>query len=161
MNVKINTIIERQRAVISAVDYWAGDAYSSKIDSLTEHEAFRRPVPGVHTVAELLSHVLAWRRDSMAKISGIGPSPLGMDSYEDWIPNEDLMEKGWEHLKQEFYASVNTLCELLAERDDSFLLGRPKGDERSYGFILDGLINHDIYHLGQIGMVLKLIRSLD
>lgn len=152
-------MIERQRAVMAGKDYWAGDTYRTKIDPLSENEAFHRPIPGLHTVAELLSHVLEWRKDCMGKILGDVPNPLTMDSYENWIPNADLRKRGWENLKQEFYDSAEGLCDLLLERDDAFLQIRPKGGERSYDFILNGLIDHDIYHLGQVGMVLKLIRS--
>lgn len=160
-NERINVLIERQRSVLSAEDFWAGDTYSTKIDSLSEEEFFMRPIPELHTVAELLSHVMAWRRDSMGKISGNRPNPLGMDSPENWIPNEELRRRGWGHLKGEFYKSVDELCELLSKRDDDFLSDRPQGENRSFGFILNGLIDHDIYHLGQLGLLVKLIRSRD
>src|SRR5690606_40653692 len=83
-------------------------------------------------------------------ILGDRPVPIRMGAYEDWIPNEDLMEKGWEVLKKEFYGSAEQLCELLRAKDDPFLRESPKGLEETYLFFLDGLINHDIYHLGQI-----------
>jgi len=159
MENMITSLIDRQRAVIWAEDYWSGQTYSDMIGDLTQAEAFSRPHPGLHTVAELISHVVEWRKDNIRKILGDRPVPIRMGAYEDWIPNADLMEKGWEVLKKEFYGSAEQLCELLRAKDDPFLRESPKGLEETYLFFLDGLINHDIYHLGQIGVTLKLLRS--
>src|SRR5690606_24671202 len=139
----IISLIDRQRAVITAEDFWAGASYRTKLDPLSEADAFHRPVPGMHTVAELLSPVVAWRRDCMHKIVGDRPHPLKVDSLEDWTPNELLRQRGWDTLKQEFYDSADALCALLMDRDDAFLEGRPDGEERSFQFILDGLVDHD------------------
>ena len=159
MDNEITNLMDRQRAVIWAEDYWSGETYNDMIGGLTGAEAFLRPHPGLHTVAELISHVLEWRRDNIRKILGDRPHPIRMGAYEDWIPNDDLREKGWEALKREFYGSAEQLCELLRGKDDLFLRESPKGLEETYRFFLDGLINHDIYHLGQIGITLKLLRS--
>lgn len=157
MNSRISTLIDRQKAVIWAEEYWSGRTYGGTIDSLSGTDAFLRPHPGVHTVAELLSHVVEWRKDNIRKILGDRPEPLRMGDYRDWIPNADLKEKGWETLKGEFYASAEQLCELLQDKEDPFLDESPQGLKGTYHFLLDGLINHDIYHLGQIGLTLKLL----
>ena len=157
MENAINILIDRQRALIGAKDYWSGKTYRDMIDGLSSAEAFSRPHPSMHTVAELISHVVEWRKDTIRKILGDRPNPLRMGAKEDWIPNGELRERGWEALKGEFYGSAEQLCELLQDKDDHFLRESPKGLDETYHFLLDGLVNHDIYHLGQIGISLKLL----
>jgi Uncharacterized protein conserved in bacteria len=157
MGAMINTLIDRQKAVIEACDYWVGESFRDKIDKLSEEEAFTRPIPGVHTVAELISHLLEWRKDNIRKLKGLAPKLLSIDATENWIPNDELKKRGWETLKQDFYAGVEELCSLVVRMDDDFLSQCPKGETYTYFSILDGLINHDIYHLGQIGITVKQI----
>lgn len=158
MGTKIKDLINRQMAVIGADNYWVGETFRDKIDKLSEMEAVTRPVPAVHTVAELVSHLLEWRKDNIRKLKGQHPRLRSMDAPENWIANSELETKGWEILKLEFYSGVDELCTLLQERDDDFLEQRPAGDRHTYLTILDGLVNHDIYHLGQIAITIKLLR---
>lgn len=157
MGAMINTLIDRQKAVIEARDYWVGGSFRDKIDKLSEEEAFARPITGLHTVAELISHLLEWRKDNIRKFKGLTPKLVSIDAKENWIPNNELRKRGWETLKWEFYAGVDELCSLVARMDDDFLSQCPKGETYTYFSILDGLINHDIYHLGQINITVKQI----
>lgn len=67
-----------------------------------------------------------------------------------------LQKKGWENLKAEFYQSQKELIELIEVENDDFL-EKEYSSGYSFKYLLEGLIHHDLYHLGQIGIVIKFL----
>ena len=63
----------------------------------------------------------------------------------------------WSNALEEFKVAHDRILELLKGKDDSFL--DESVDYRNYNvrFLLNGLIQHDIYHLAQIAYVKKLL----
>ena len=47
---------------------WYDDNIEKKINSIPDTKAFIRPLPEIHSVAELVSHMLVWRRDTIGKL---------------------------------------------------------------------------------------------
>ncbi len=69
----------------------------------------------------------------------------------------DPAEHTWEKGMAQFKVTHDLIIEMLETKDDTFL--SEKVDEREYdfGFLLQGIIQHDIYHIGQIAYVKKLL----
>ena len=139
-----------------------GDAFEKKINSITEEEAFSRPLPNLHSPAELIAHLTAWRKDAILKISQ-GTGKITDSSPENWPSNEELKNTGWRELIQNYLDSLTDLIRLLNDKDDSFLeqqyYDQDYQAQYHYAFLINGLLHHDLYHLGQLGMVIKLIRQ--
>lgn len=154
-NKELIHLIKTQRNVIGG-ENWYGENFRNKIDGLTDEQAFNKPIPHVHTVAELISHITVWRCSNIGKLKG-KPTGLTMESAENWKDNELLKQEGWESLKTAFYQSAEELTLLLEKRDDAFLEETYNGNDHNWRGLLEGLIQHDIYHLGQIAITLKLM----
>ena len=45
-----------------------GGSFSSKLSKVDEHSAFIRPIKDLHSVAEIISHLTFWRRETLLKI---------------------------------------------------------------------------------------------
>lgn len=82
-------------------ELWLDENFKKKIDRIPERLAFERPLPELHSVAELISHLYVWRKASVSKLSG-KRSQLTIESAENWLANDVLREKGWDTLKSEF-----------------------------------------------------------
>lgn len=134
---------------------WFDQCLKDKLDGLTEQEAFAIPAAGVHSVAEQVSHILAWRKECILRYRD-GYTDL-MNSPEDWKPNTTLQETGWPALKQQLYNSTEDLVALLEGQDDSYLETPYRDTGYNFHDMMDGIIQHDLYHLGQIGVTLKLL----
>ncbi|MBS1574421.1 MAG: hypothetical protein JST09_03875 [Bacteroidetes bacterium] len=52
------------------------------------------------------------------------------------------------------------MIQLIAGKDDSYLDTVFQDTDYNYKYLIEGIILHDIYHLGQIGVTLKLIESV-
>lgn len=155
MENKLITNIVRQFQDVQEQELWLDENFKKKIDRLSEGLAFERPLPELHSVAELISHILVWRKECILKLKGQN-SQLTMDSPENWLANDVLRRTGWETLKSEFYNSQKEIVELIENETDDYL-EKQHTDGYTFKYLLEGLIHHDLYHLGQIGIVIKFL----
>ena len=57
----------------------------------------------------------------------------------------------------QFKVTHDLIIELLGTKDDKFLSGKVDYREYNFKFLLHGIIQHDIYHIGQIAYLKKLL----
>ena len=82
-----------------------------------------------------------------------------MNSPDDWKDNIALQEIGWTKLKNALYASRLDLIDLVHNQDDEYLETKFLDTDYTFKYLLEGIIHHDLYHLGQIGVTIKLLRT--
>lgn len=136
---------------------WFDQSIKDKISILSETDAFKKPIPQVHSVAEHISHIIAWRNECLLRFKG--QRTQLMNSPDDWKDNSELSKYGWENLKDQFYESTENLVKELKDKDDSFLEIMFQDTDYNFHYIIEGIIQHDIYHLGQIGVTIKLLQK--
>jgi uncharacterized damage-inducible protein DinB len=154
--VLIKDII-RQLNEIQDGSLWFDQCFKEKIGSLSDEDAFAIPVSGVHSVAEHISHILECRKECLLRFKGIKREL--MNSPDDWKDNTSLREIGWDNLKKFLYESTASLILMLENRDDAFLQTRFQDTDYNFHYLIEGIIQHDLYHLGQIGITIKLLRG--
>jgi hypothetical protein len=76
---------------------WMGDNFETKIGSISGEEAFVKPLPTMHSVAELIAHLTAWNNDTILKINK-GTGKLRDSDEDNWPDNEKIKELGFERL---------------------------------------------------------------
>ena len=135
---------------------WLDENFRKKLEHITSENAFVRPIPELHSIAELVGHILTWRVEGVKKLQGF-KSKVTIHSPENWRTNEELKQIGWEKLKSDLFGSQNEIINLLENKSDDFLEENDYVPGYSYKYLVEGLIHHDIYHLGQIGITLKLL----
>lgn len=156
MNHRIESLV-RQWQEVQEGPNWVDENFKKKLDTLSEDQAFQRPIADVHSVAELLSHLLVWRREAIQRLNGMDRQ-LWMNSPENWRTNDELKAIGWESLKADFYKSQQELIALVGRQADRYL-ENIYSDGYPYWYLIEGLIHHDFYHLGQLGITVKLLQK--
>ncbi len=160
MRVLIQEIIHQLREIQQS-KIWIGETFSKKLDMVFETEVFTRPLPELHSVAEIISHLTTWRKETILKIK-TGKGSLTDDSEENWLPNEKLMEVGWSEILKQHSDTLTELIALLEQREDDFLTATYYDNDfqgmYTYRFVLNGMLYHDLYHLGQLGIIIKLLK---
>lgn len=154
--ILINNIV-RQLIEIQEGSPWFDQSFKDKIGNLSDAEAMTRPVPQVHSVAEHVSHMLEWRKECLIRFDGLRTEL--MNSPEDWKTNEQLSKIGWTKLRDDFYKSQSEIVGLLETKDDSFLEIKFPDTDYNFHYLIEGIIHHDLYHLGQIGVSIKLLNA--
>lgn len=100
---------------------------------------------------EILNHMIAWRTFALNNVRGISYT-IETDSDEDW-PRSGAVNR---HEALETMADMNRdLIEVLSSKPDAWLLEKVPNTNYSFQFLLEGIIQHDIYHLGQIAILQK------
>ncbi len=161
MNPFINHIIEELENIQHGRP-WIGSTYERKLKTVTPDLVFKRPIEEMHSIAEIISHLTLWRKEAILKMK-TGTGSKTDDCEENWLPNNMLKEKGWVHIKSEYDHTLTELIALLRQEDDSFLTKEYydtdfKGNY-PYKFLLNGMLQHDVYHLGQLGLIIKYLKK--
>ncbi len=161
MSERLNQIIKQFKDIQDGL-LWMGENFEKKIQKIKDNEVFIRPEPSIHSIAELIAHLTAWRKDALHKITtGKGHLVDGMP--ENWPTNTQLKEMGWDTIWKEHLKSRSSFVNLLEKKQDSFLNETYFDPEFNgnypYSFAIEGILHHEIYHLGQIGLVVKLLKE--
>jgi len=157
MDNKLIKNFVQQLQDIQGKENWLDENFKKKIDKISEKQAFTRPIAEIHSVAELVSHILVWRSESIKELKGKKKN-LTIDSPENWQTNDQLKIMGWEKLKTALYESQMELIELIKDKIDDYLENEYM-DGYSFKYLIEGLVHHDLYHLGQIGITIKLLNA--
>lgn len=134
---------------------WLDETFEKKLSGISEDEAFSRP-GGEHSVAEIISHLVEWRKELLNRLKGM-PRQMQVTSDKNWIDNATLQESGWKVLWDSFMVTQKQIYDLLEQADDQFI--NEGYEDMTNGWLIRGLLHHDIYHLGQIGLILKRVRN--
>lgn len=137
---------------------WYGDSLMHKLEQVGPKDAFAMPVPGVHSIAQLTAHITVWRRYLVERLKGNSDFKVKIDSETDWPSQEALRVKGWESILSGLAENQRELIALLSAETDE-LLDRLFDGKRPFRSLIEGIIQHDIYHTGQIGLLLSLINK--
>ena len=141
---------------------WIGTNFERKLNSIDEEVAFIRPIDNLHSIAEIIAHLTTWRKETMLKIK-IGKGSITDDCEENWLPNEKLKKIGWDKIKAGYDKSLRDIIELLSTKNDDFLKEKYFDTDFKnyfeYQFVINGMLHHDIYHLGQLGIIIKFLKQ--
>lgn len=162
MKILIEHIIQ-QLLENQAGKAWIGPTFKSRLQVINEDNAFIRPLPGLHSVAEIISHLTTWQKETILKIK-TGKGSLTDDCEENWYSNEKLRDKGWERIWSEYQTSLSAIIALLRTKEDSFLKEQYYDTDFKghypYSFVINGMLHHNLYHLGQLGIIVKFLKQL-
>ena len=105
---------------------------------------------------ELLYHMLTWADFTLKRIERDKEMDMTAFDKMDWRvidPTKHSWEKGLKTLK----STHDKIMGLLKSKDDLFLDEKVDYREYDFRYLLKGLIQHDIYHLGQIAYIHKFL----
>ncbi len=161
MKYLVENIIQQLEEVQNG-KLWIGSTFDSKLNQVDENSVFLRPIENLHSVAEIISHLTLWRKETILKIQ-TGKGNKTDDCEENWLANDKLEILGWDYIKSEYDKTLSELINLLKSKDDEFLNEQYydtdfKGNYE-YNFVITGMLHHDIYHLGQLGIIIKYLKE--
>jgi uncharacterized damage-inducible protein DinB len=143
---------------------WHGPAVREGLDGITASAAASHPIPGAHSIWELVLHLAAWRGEVMRRLEGGEP---GMPPEGDWPPVADTSEAAWAEARRRLEDSHRRLAEAVARFAEDKLdqpVGRKPpdpalGNVGTYYVMLHGIAQHDAYHMGQVAILRKVVQQ--
>lgn len=156
MNTEINLLIAQLKDAYEG-DPWFGRPAKQLLAEVDETIAFTK-LNGQHSILELIWHMVNWREFA---ISHLEPSEKSLAYFEeaDWRSLDHTNKALWPEGLQKLQQSQDELLRLLSQKDDALLEQNVTGRTYTYRKLLSGIVQHDIYHLGQIAFITKALRS--
>jgi len=132
---------------------WYGPALDELLRRVTLETATVQPVAGAHSISELLQHLLLWN-ERTRNTSETCPMPP-------WEPEKEWAEPRipWNELVARWKRSRDLLEEKIRNFSVDDLAKQVPGRDYPFETLLNGTVQHTIYHSGQIAMILSMVRS--
>jgi uncharacterized damage-inducible protein DinB len=137
-------------------DPWYGLAMYKALEDVEPACVFINPDEKGHALIELLYHVVTWAQFVQNRMEDPDSPVSWFEGEGDWReidPTTHTWKNGLEALKK----AHRRIIEILQTKDDSFLESPVKQRKYNMGYLLRGLVQHNIYHLGQMIYVKKLL----
>lgn len=156
MTDRHRSLLAQLRAT-QAGDPWFGASRESILDGVTAAEAAAHPVPGAHSIWELVLHMTAWTREVLRRLMGGEPAE---PEDGDWPAVTDMSDAAWRRAQRALAESHAALvAELEAMPEERW--AAPVGATREPGLgtgvdvsgMVAGLAQHDAYHTGQVALL--------
>ena len=130
---------------------WHGPALMEVLKEIDAKTAAAHPIPGGHSIWELVLHLATWERVIVRRIQGEAIMP----SDEENFPLARATQAGWREALQTLRKTHADLIQLVSEMKESRLNDRVPGKDYDLRFMLTGAVQHAAYHGGQIALLKK------
>jgi len=133
---------------------WHGPAVMPLLADVTAADAAVHPVPGAHSIWELVLHMAVWKRVVQRRLEG--EQLYDLPPHEDWPPVTDTSDDAWRRAIEDLRRSHRDLVRMVATLGDEHLDTLLAGEGHtpySVSITLHGVIEHDLYHAGQIALL--------
>jgi uncharacterized damage-inducible protein DinB len=134
---------------------WHGPALDHVLEGIGAEQAVAHPIANAHSIWELTLHVAAWAEIARARLKGERiADPL---ADEDWPPvpaNPDAA--AWGEAQARMRDAYRALAYDARHLDDESMHENMSGLEYSQWVLLHGVVEHGLYHAGQIALLKKL-----
>ena len=132
---------------------WHGPPLMPLLSDVDAQQAVARPLKERHTIWELVLHINAWR-DKVRRVLG-GEEMKSLSDEEDWPPVDDTSEEAWAKAVEELKRVHEVLIEAVSGFSESRLDETVPGASYTFYNMLHGLVQHDLYHAGQMAILKK------
>jgi uncharacterized damage-inducible protein DinB len=134
---------------------WHGPALSEVLRSVTYEQAARRPEPSAHTIWELVLHVITWVDVPHQRLGGTQRTSVRDD--EDWPRPPVASDTAWQASVARLEERHRALAGTVNAMNDEHLDQKVVGEEYTIREMLHGVVEHGVYHGGQIAVLKKLV----
>ena len=134
---------------------WHGPSVLELLADVTPEEALQHPIPSAHSMHEIVAHVTAWMIAADERLQG---KTVELEGEADWpIPQHGQWTLSVTRLKE---AEARLTARIAALSDDDLgVTLRGGGQEYSRYFLLHGVVQHNLYHAGQLALLKKAVRG--
>jgi uncharacterized damage-inducible protein DinB len=131
---------------------WHGPSLMEILAGVTAEQAAAKSLPAAHSIWEIVLHIAFWEEVSRRRVEG---DEAKVEDGEGLFTVTDTSAEAWQAALERLRQSNTALRETIAKLDDEKLREKAAGQEYSIYFLLHGVIQHDLYHAGQIALLKK------
>jgi uncharacterized damage-inducible protein DinB len=135
---------------------WHGDSLFEILTGVTAAQANSRPIKNAHSIRELVLHISAWDGAVRQRMTGVA---VELSDAENFPLVTDTSDLAWGKTLEEVRRVHDELTAAVTHFPEGDLM-KPvpgkKGAHYNFGYMLDGLAQHELYHAGQIALLKKM-----
>lgn len=135
---------------------WYGPNLKESLDDIDPD--ILETVMGRHSIKDLVAHMINWRQFVIEKLAGNEEFEIEINSSQDWMPEELIRDISWDNLLELLDITQRNLMKAFDQLDRDMLDELIDGRKYAYQYLLFGVIQHDIYHLGQINIIKRALK---
>jgi hypothetical protein len=132
---------------------WHGPDFKAALEDVTPAQAFWRPAPERHNIAEVALHHAYQVHAVRGKLSDTAPEPFPLKG-EDWFAASEDAPLSWPKIRK----TVEDQQQRLASLAGDIAAGRvasPLSETERFELVL-GITCHAVYHAGQVQLLKRL-----
>jgi uncharacterized damage-inducible protein DinB len=131
---------------------WHGPALMELLKDVDARTAASRPIANTHSIWELLLHTAAWDGAASRRLEGHTARLKGLENFPN-VP--EPTEAAWREAVARTKRTHDALVASVASLSASRLRDRCPGKPYDLYHLLHGVVQHELYHAGQIAILKK------
>lgn len=131
---------------------WSGPALRELLEDVSEEEAAAHAIAGAHSILELVAHVTATMEMVSTRLAG---TPRELSAEEDW---PDVTRTAWAAALDRLDRAESGVCDAVARLATDDLDRTVAGKSYTVYVMVHGVVQHNLYHAGQIALLKNALR---
>jgi len=131
---------------------WHGPSVRQILSGVNCSAANTLPMKGVHTIWEIVLHMIVWMRLTVHALDG-DSMPADPLPDQDWPEVEEAEEDEWAETMDDLVETHNLLIDRVSGLTDDDLMKIVPGRDFSWYILIHGIVQHNLYHAGQIAII--------
>jgi uncharacterized damage-inducible protein DinB len=139
---------------------WHGPSLTTILDGVTASQASRKVAGDAHSIWEILLHMTGWKREVTRRALG---NAAAEPAQGDWPGIGEATDQRWREAQADHLRAQRDLIDVVRGLSDAQLTAKVPGDTATFigaglsvTATLWGLVQHDVYHSGQIAILKKM-----
>lgn len=137
---------------------WHGPSVAEALAGVDATATAARPLPGAHSIWEIVHHLTAWNEVPLRRIEGERLEDVSRS--RDWPPVDDLSPEAWRAALAALEAAHAALQARVRALTDAQLDDPVGGSDPTVRGLLFGVVQHHAYHAGQIVLLRKAVAGV-
>jgi uncharacterized damage-inducible protein DinB len=137
---------------------WHGPSLKELLADISAEQASARPLAAGHSIWELVSHIEVWTQAAAQAVDGV-PMPKIVGTPQDWPPVSTVSATTWNAATMGLFRTRAALSSAIERLGDARLGETVPGRQYDFYYLFQGVVQHSLYHAGQIALMKKSITS--
>ena len=155
MNAEIQYLKEMYESAYEG-DPWFGRCIKEILGEIDANMASKKP-NDQHSILELLYHMIIWREFTISRLEKGAIKSAEYFGENDWQKLDHTNKKLWEQGLRQLDETQKRIIQIITNVNPDLLTDQVAERKYDVRYLLYGILEHDIYHLGQIAYVKKLL----
>lgn len=133
---------------------WIDVNLTDTLRSITPEQALKKIKPSANSIWEITNHLISWRKNVLKRVQG---EVIKTPSHNYFVNVKSGTKAEWKKTLDELAATQKEWLKFLKSIKKEIFDEVYEPNEMSYYEHIQGILQHDVYHLGQIVMLTKLL----